>query len=178
MKHILKNAAKVFGIKIAVSFIFIAFMLSFTWLFDYKLGYIIYSVLGLAILLGWFFSVFKAEGRKLSAKNKHMGFLYGAVCEIISLFMLFSMLLFKSVFKPFNIAYWVLNAPFSGFFKADAKLFLMTSMSPGYVLPIIIIPLICGIGYYFGYNKYEFSGNILNKLVYKDEEGETYEKEK
>ena len=178
MKDILKNAAKVFGIKIAVSFIFVAFMLSFTWLFDYSIGYMLYSVLGIVILLSWLFSVFNAEGRKLSVKNKYMGVIYGAVCEIISLLLVLAMLLFKSSFKPLNILYWILNAPFSGFFGADAKLFLMTNMSPGYILPIITIPLICGIGYYFGYNKYEFGGNLLNKLVYKDEEGEAYEKEK
>ena len=174
----MKNAAKVFGIKIAVSFIFVAFMLSFTWLFDYKLGYILYSVLGLSILLGWLFSVFRAEGRKVSARKIYMGAVYGGLCEIISLFMVISMHFFKSAFKPLNIAYWLLNAPFSGFFRADAKLFLMTEITPGYILPLIIIPLICAIGYYFGYNKYEFSGNLLSKLVYKDEVGETYEKEK
>ena len=103
MKDILKNAAKVFGIKIAVSFIFVAFMLSFTWLFDYKIGYIIYSILGCAILLGWLFSVFKAEGRMLSAKKIYMGAIYGAVCETISLLIVIFMLLFDDAFKALNI---------------------------------------------------------------------------
>ena len=180
LKHTFKNSAKAFGIKLAVSFIFIAFMLSFTWLFKFSLGYMLYSTVTSIILLSWLFSVFKSEGKKLGAQNKspYLGFLYGGICECISLVILIAMLIFKNSFKVFNTIYWVFNATFTGFFKPDAKLFQMTGISPLYVLPLFVVPIICGIGYYLGYKKIEFSGNFLNKLVYKDEEGGTDEKEK
>jgi len=170
LKYILKNALRVFGIKLAVSFITICMMIAFTWLLDLKFGFVIYSLLTGVMTFAWLFSDGKSVGKKLIAKEKsaYCGFLCATVAEIPSLVLLVLLLVMKNCFMQLNIAYWGYNAPFMGFFNYTGKLMLMTGINFMYVLPLVIVPLAYGIGYYFGYNRIESNLNLAEKLVYKE----------
>ena len=172
MNYCFKNTLRVLGIKIATSFISICMMIAFTWLFNMKYGFLVYSTFTAVIISGWLFSEGNNAGRKFQVKEKgqYFGFVCGAIPEIISVLLLLCILIFKDLFMGLNIAYWAYNAPFMGFFNYTGKVMLMTEINIFYLIPVLCVPVIYEAGYYRGYNRIESKVGLLERLVYKKSE--------
>jgi len=178
LKKIITNGLKVIGVKFAMSFISIALMIAFTWLYRLPGGFRIYSCLTAFFMCWWIFVDAAMFGRKKYSEKYSVfqGFLCGAICEIPSVLLLIAMSVFKNAFMPLNIAFCIYNAMYMGIFKPDGKIFLMQGIEPLSIVVLLIVPIVYFIGFTLGKKGYEPNGSIIYKLVYKG--GDNNEKKK
>ena len=174
MKDLIIHGFKVLGIKIAVCFITVCLMIAFTWLFELPGGFRIYSVIMIILLCGWVFSTATVHGRKLYSRSRSplCGLVCGFLAEIPTIAVIICSYIFKSSFMYFNVAYFALNAPYTGLIRPDAKILQMTALSGWSIALILLVPVVYFIGYALGQRGYEPSGMLVHKMVYKDKGGE------
>jgi len=99
---------------------------------------------------------------------EYKGFLLGVLSEIPAIIALIIALIMTGGAvhtTPIgaDLAYLLLMFPFMGFMG------LPVYMSIYYYIPLLIIPLVAGVGYMLGYREYELVDNIVNKIIYADD---------
>ena len=120
-----------------------------------------------------FLDSYKMAGydKKAYTKTKsyeYKGFLLGVLSEAPAIIALLIAIIMTggavhSVPTSADLAYVLLMFPFMGFIG------LPVYMSIYYYIPLLIIPIVAGVGYMLGYREYELVENFLSKVVYADD---------
>ena len=120
-----------------------------------KFGGALYSAFICLLLFYWIGRDISREGRKLISRERSplVGLFIGAMAEIPTAILCIIMFLWPASFKWANIAYQVYNLAFIGFLKPDGKIFMLDSVNPAFLIPVILTPVVCAAAYYLGYKK-------------------------
>ena len=174
MKRILLETIKVAAKKICMTAVYFLMLFLLPLIENVKLGGALYSAFICLLLFYWIGRDISREGRKLISKERSplVGLFIGAMAEIPTALLCAVMFLWPASFKWANIAYQVYNLAFIGFLKPDGKIFTLAGVSPAFLIPVVLTPLVCAAAYYLGYKKIVFDGTITHKLIYKKTDGE------